>query len=127
MPISIKPHNEAILLVTFAGKCSVADVNQSFVDTIFPYCNDRFPKIIQIIYDITTLDWDFNDFVDYLESTSNDNEQGVVPTNMQQHFIGNSRWGENLRHWLNTNYNRAMLTFADLDSALEYVQQNPKA
>jgi len=122
MPISIEPFDEAILLVTFAGQCSVADVNRTFSDTIFPYCNKPSSKMVQIIYDITTLEWSFSEFVEYLETTREDNEQGLVPTNMQQYFVGNSRWGENLRQWLNANYNRSMLTFLDLDAALEYVR-----
>lgn len=123
MPTSVEPFDEAILIVTFAGRCSVRDINLEFSNAIFPYCNARPSSTIQIIYDITRLEWTFSEFVEYLESTRQDNEQGIVPANMQQYFVGSSQLTENLRQWLNANYSRSAVTFSDLSVALNYVKQ----
>lgn len=123
MPTSVEPIDEAILVVTFAGNCSVQDINLEFINAIFPYCNERPASTIQIIYDITLLEWTFSEFVEYLESTRKDNEQGIVPANMQQYFVGSSQLTENIRQWLNANYSRSAVTFSDLSIALDYVKR----
>lgn len=122
MPVTFEYFDDSILLVIISGKCLVEDVNKAFDETIFPYCNELASTNAQVLYDITTLQWEFHEFVEYLSSTREDNQQGIVPTNMRQYLIGNSQWGESLRSWLNMNYNRGIRLFVDQKAALEYVR-----
>jgi len=127
MPVTFEQFDDTILLVTISEKSLVEDVNKAFTDTVFPFCNALAPQKAQIIYDITTLQWDRNELVEYLSTTRENNEQGDVPTNMQQHLIGKSEWGESLRSWLNINYNRQIHLFPDLKSVLKYIRFHIKS
>jgi len=122
MPINFERLDEAILLVTADGKIPEVEINAIFMDGVFPFCEAMMPNPVHLIYDISALDMEYEEFIEYLESVSKSRLLGNMPENIKQHFLGTNKWIDRLDCWINEHYGTDMRVFTDCDTALKFAR-----
>lgn len=123
MPINVKEfNNEPIRLVEYIGNIAPDEANTVAENVLFPAFRKIAPTTMHVIYDVTELEWDFPDFINYLNSIRMNRQRGLVPPNSRQYVVGQTKFLESYRDWLYKQFGVQMGAFSDIESALKFIR-----
>ena len=121
MPIEVEfIEEENTVIMNMIGLLTTEEITATIRTQLDDRMQDKPGEVLHAIYDVTEFEWTFEEFIKYIKSapSASQGSDGKV----QEHFVGTSRWVQQLRTWWKKRTGKETTAFSSMEDARQYIR-----